>query len=277
MRRQRTIARSSVAGGQGLHSGLKTGVILHPAKPGSGINFSDLSTETELAARLENVSDTGYNTTLARGGQSVRTIEHLMSALHGAGITNLLIKTHGEVPALDGSARELCRLIREAGWTDQDDWIEPIRLRGPISIGERGKHGEFMNAEPADSLIIDYTLEYPKPIGRQSVHFELTSFDAYADEIAPARTFALVSEMQKLSSMGLGSGGRLDNVILVDDEKIVNTPLRFPDEFARHKILDLIGDMYLLGRPILAHITASKTGHSDNVAMVRAIQASLAA
>jgi UDP-3-O-[3-hydroxymyristoyl] N-acetylglucosamine deacetylase len=274
---QRTIGRSIVMGGQGLHTGLKTGVILHSAPSGSGIVFSSLSDETGVPVKLENVTDTGYNTTLASGGRSVRTVEHLLSALHAFGITNLLIKTDDEVPALDGSALEFCKQLSAAGVTDQAATVEPIRIKKKILIGEEGDGSEFIKAEAADHLIVDYTLDYPAPIGVQRIHFELTSPEAYIREIAPARTFAFVSEFRKLSAMGLGSGGRLDNLILVDEDKVVNTTLRFPDEFARHKVLDLIGDLYLLGRPVAAHITASKTGHSDNLALVKAIAATQAA
>ncbi|HLI81413.1 MAG TPA: UDP-3-O-acyl-N-acetylglucosamine deacetylase [Candidatus Binataceae bacterium] len=273
-RRQRTIGRSIVFGGQGLHTGIRTGVILHPAPIDFGIVFASLSDETRIPMQLENVTDTGYNTTLASGGRSVRTVEHLMSALHGFGITNLLVKTDDEVPALDGSATEFCRQIAEAGVKDQDATVQPIRVSKPITV--RNRRDEFMTIEPADHLIIDYTLEYPAPIGVQKVHFELTSSDAYAKEVAPARTFLFVRDYTQMTQMGLANGGRLDNAILVDDEKIVNPPLRFPEEFARHKILDLMGDLYLLGRPLEGHITASKTGHSDNLAMVKAIRASLA-
>ncbi|HSR59084.1 MAG TPA: UDP-3-O-acyl-N-acetylglucosamine deacetylase, partial [Candidatus Binataceae bacterium] len=146
-RRQRTIGRSIVVGGQGLHTGLKTGVILHPAPVGFGIVFSSLSDETRIPVKLENVTDTGYNTTLAAGGRSVRTIEHLMSALHGFGITNLLIKTDDEVPALDGSAAEFCRLLAEAGVTEQDAIIEPIRIVAPIVVGNPGDGNEFIRVE----------------------------------------------------------------------------------------------------------------------------------
>jgi UDP-3-O-[3-hydroxymyristoyl] N-acetylglucosamine deacetylase len=271
-RRQRTLARSVVAAGQGLHSGLKTGVILHPAPAGFGIVFSSVADETAIAARLENVTDTGYNTTLTAGGRSVRTVEHLMSALHGMGISNLLIKTDDEVPALDGSAIEFCRQISEAGMEEQQAAVEPVKVKRPIVVRN---NGESIRVEPAGHLIIDYTLEYPQPIGRQSVHFELDSPEAYMREIAPARTFGFVHEFHKLAEMGLASGGRLDNLILIDDEKVVNTTLRFADEFARHKVLDLIGDLYLLGRPILGRVVAHKTGHSDNLALLRAIKASL--
>jgi UDP-3-O-acyl N-acetylglucosamine deacetylase len=273
--RQRTIARSIVLGGQGLHTGLRTGVILHPAPPGHGIVFSSLADESVIAVAVENVADTGYNTTIASGARSVRTIEHLLSALHGFGITNLLVKSDEEVPALDGSALEFCRQLKEAGLTDQGEWCEPIEVGTPIVIGDERGGGEFIKIEPAERLIIDYTLEYPAPIGRQMVHFEMTSPEAYIRDIAPARTFGFVREFTKLAEMGLASGGRLDNVILVDDQKVVNTRLRFADEFARHKVLDLIGDLYLLGRPILGHVTASRTGHSDNLQLVKAIQRSL--
>jgi UDP-3-O-[3-hydroxymyristoyl] N-acetylglucosamine deacetylase len=269
---QRTIARSIVLGGQGLHTGLKTGVILHPAPIGFGIVFSSLSDDIVIEVRVENVVDTAYNTTLASGGRSVRTVEHLMSALHAFGITNLLVKTDEEVPALDGSALEFCKHIEAVGVADQAAVVEPIRINQKFVIGEEGAGREFIAVEPADHLIVDYILDYPQPIGNQKVHFELTSPTAYTKEIAPARTFGSVREFRKLNEMGLGSGARLDNAILVDEQKVVNTTLRFPDEFARHKVLDLIGDLYLLGRPIFAHVTASKTGHSDNLALAKAIQ-----
>jgi UDP-3-O-acyl N-acetylglucosamine deacetylase len=261
-----------VIAGQGLHSGLKTGVILHRAPSGTGIVFSSLAEQSAITARLEHVTETGYNTTLSSDGHSVRTVEHLMSALHGLGITNLLVKSEDEVPALDGSALEFCKHLQQAGLEEQRSVVEPIRVRKTIQVGQGA---ESIRIEPADCLSIDYTLDYPRPIGVQRVHFELTSPDSYMREIAPARTFGFVREFHKLSEMGLASGGRLDNLILVDDEKVVNTALRFPDEFARHKVLDLIGDLYLLGRPILGHVVASRTGHSDNLALLHAVAASM--
>lgn len=271
-RPQRTLRRSVVVAGQGLHSGLKTGAILHPAPVGTGIVFSSLADQSAIPARLENVTETGYNTTLSAKGHSVRTVEHLTSALHGLGITNLIVKTDDEIPALDGSAADFCKHLEETGIQEQPGFVEPIRVRKTIRVGRNGEH---MKIEPADRLIIDYTLDYPAPIGVQRVHFELTSPQAYIKEIAPARTFGFVREFHKMAEMGLARGGRLDNLILVDDDKVVNTELRFPDEFARHKVLDMIGDLYLLGRPIVGHITAAKTGHSDNLALLRAIAASL--
>lgn len=267
-RSQNTIAHSIVIGGHGLHSGLKSGVILHPAEPGTGIVFASLADQSEIPARLENVTETGYNTTLSRGCHSIRTVEHLMSAFHGLGLTNMIVKTDDEVPALDGSALEFCRNLRQVGIVEQSAKIEPIRIKKPIRIG---KESEFIAIEPSDHLTIDYTIDYPAPIGVQTVKFSMESAEIYENEIAPARTFGFVNEFSKMSAMGLARGGRLDNLILVDSEKIVNTTLRFPDEFARHKVLDLIGDLYLLGRPLFGHITARRTGHSDNLALVRAI------
>jgi UDP-3-O-[3-hydroxymyristoyl] N-acetylglucosamine deacetylase len=269
---QRTIARSLVLGGQGLHSGLKTGVILHPAAPGTGITFSSLAAQGAIPARLENVSETGYNTTLSGKGHSVRTVEHLLSSLHGLAISNLRIQAGDEIPALDGSALEFCNQLIAAGVEEQNDWLEPVVPAQTIQVGDGD---EFIRIKPAEHLIIDYRLEYPPPIGLQEVHFELSSPEVYVKEIAPARTFGLVREFRRMTELGLARGGRLDNCILIDDEKIVNTTLRFADELARHKVLDLIGDLYLLGRPIIGHITAVKTGHSDNLALIRAIAASL--
>ncbi|HZP45947.1 MAG TPA: UDP-3-O-acyl-N-acetylglucosamine deacetylase [Candidatus Binataceae bacterium] len=267
-RPQKTLAQPLVIGGHGLHSGLKSGVILHPAEPDTGIIFSSLADQSEIPARLDYVSETGYNTTLSRGGHSIRTVEHLMSALHGLGVTNAFVKTDDEVPALDGSAIEFCRSLRQAGIVEQAARTAPIRVTKPFTIGQGA---ESIRVEPADVLTIEYTVDYPAPIGVQTVSFTLDSAASYEREIAPARTFGFVNEFSKMSAMGLARGGRLDNLILVDSEKIVNTTLRFADEFARHKILDLIGDLYLLGRPLVARIIAARTGHSDNLALIRHI------
>jgi UDP-3-O-[3-hydroxymyristoyl] N-acetylglucosamine deacetylase len=272
VRRQRTINRSAVLAGQGLHSGSRTGVILQPAPANFGIVFMPLSSDIAIPARLDNVSDTGYNTTLSRGGCHVRTVEHLMSALHAFGVTNLMIKTEAEIPCLDGSALEFCRLISEVGTREQDASLTPLRVDEKIVVGDPSLREEYLSIEPADSLTVEYTLVYPPPIGTQRAHFELTSADDYMREVAPARTFGLMSEMHKLSAMGLARGGRLDNCILVGDEKVVNTELRFANEFARHKVLDLIGDLYIMGRPVVGRVVAHKTGHSDNLALLKALR-----
>lgn len=270
---EHTIARSVVASGQGLHSGVKTGLILQPLPPGSGILFTSLSTDDTIPAQLEWVDSTGYATTLHRNGLTARTVEHLMATLHAYRITNILVKMQGEVPIMDGSAVEFCRLIESAGVVDQDGVVEEIVINRRIMVGE--EDGESIAIEPADCFGIAYTLIYPHPVGLQEYTYIHTGPESFREEIAPARTFGFVSDIKRMSAMGLASGGRLDNVVLIDDEKVINTALRFPNEFARHKILDIMGDAYLLGRPLRGMITARMTGHSDNIALVREIQRTL--
>ena len=268
-----TIARSVVASGHGLHSGVKTGLILQPLPPGSGILFTSLSTDDTVAAHLDCVDSTGYATTLHRNGVTAKTVEHLLATLHAYRISNLLVKMQGEIPIMDGSAIEFCRLIESAGVVEQGGTVEEIVINRRIMVGKEG--GESITIEPADCFAIVYTLLYPHPVGRQEYTYIYDGPASFREQIAPARTFGFLRDMKQLASMGLASGGRLDNCILIDEEKVVNTALRFPDEFARHKILDIMGDSYLLGRPIRGMITARMTGHSDNIALMREVRAGL--
>lgn len=267
---ERTIARSVVVSGHGLHTGIKTGLILQPAPSGSGIQFASLSSEVTVPAHLDWVDSTGYATALHRQGVTVRTVEHLLATLHAYRITNLLVKMQGEIPIMDGSGGEFCSLIDSAGVAEQDGTVEEIVINEPIEIGKEG--GESIRIDPADQFAISYTLRYPPPVGEQSYTYIHRGPESFREEIAPARTFGFVRDVKQMSSMGLASGGRLDNLILIDDEKVVNTTLRFPEELARHKILDIMGDSYLLGRPIRGKITACMTGHSDNIALLRAVR-----
>lgn len=269
---QRTIARSVVVNGQGLHSGVRTGVILQPLPPGSGIVFGAITSADTVPALVDYVDSTGYATTLVRGGMVAKTVEHLMAALHAHGITNLLVKMHAEVPILDGSALELCDLVGEGGIVEQDATIEELAIDRRYSVGSDDPEQKGIAIEPADGFEVHYVLDYPQPIGRQEYTFRLTGPESFRDEIAPARTFGFVKEIETLESMGLANGGRLNNFILVGDEGVVNAPLRFADEFVRHKILDVLGDFYLLGRPIRGRITARKTGHGDNAALLRILR-----
>jgi len=268
-----TIARSVVASGHGLHSGVKTGLILQPLPPGSGILFTSLSTDDTVAAHLDCVDSTGYATTLHGNGVTAKTVEHLLATLHAYGISNLLVKMQGEIPIMDGSASEFCRLIESAGVVEQGGTVEEIVINRRIMVGKEG--GESITIEPADRFAIAYTLLYPHPVGLQEYTYIHDGPASFRDQIAPARTFGFLRDMKQLASMGLATGGRLDNCILIDEEKVVNTTLRFPDEFARHKILDIMGDSYLLGRPIRGMITARMTGHSDNIALMREIRNTL--
>lgn len=270
---QRTLARSVVASGHGLHSGVKTGLVLQPSAPGTGITFTSLSAERSVPALIDWVDSTGYATALHREGVTVQTVEHLLATLHAYRITNLQIKFQGEIPIMDGSAIDFCSLIDGAGVVEQSATVDEIVIHRRIEVD--GGRGERICIEPADELAITYTLVYPKPVGTQEHTFHYRGPHSFRDEIAPARTFGFLKDMKQMASMGLASGGRLDNCILIDDEKVVNTTLRFPDELARHKILDVMGDTYLLGRPLRGHIHAYKTGHSDNIALMREIQRSL--
>jgi UDP-3-O-[3-hydroxymyristoyl] N-acetylglucosamine deacetylase len=270
---ERTIARSVVVNGQGLHSGVRTGLILQPLPPGSGILFESIATGETVPALVDWVDSTGYATTLVRGGMVARTVEHLLAALHAHGITNLLVKMHTEVPILDGSAQEFCELLTEGGVEEQRATIEELVIDRRYAVGSDDPEGKGIAIEPCDGFEVRYLLEYPAPIGRQEYTFRLDGPASFAREIAPARTFGFVKEIETLERMGLAAGGRLNNFILVGDEGVVNAPLRFPDEFVRHKILDVMGDFYLLGRPIRGRIVARKSGHGDNAALLKVLRA----
>jgi len=266
---QRTIMSSSVIYGLGLHSGSQTGMVIQPLPPNSGIHFLSLPNRTLIPAHLSAVADTDYATSLSRGGESIRTVEHLLSALHAAGITNLLVRVHGEIPVLDGSALEFCKLLESIGIEDQDAPRKELVVDRPFEVA--GDGGMTLVMEPADTFSVSYLLRYPAPVGEQFYDFTLTDFDAYVREIAPARTFGFMRDIKMINELGLGSGGRLDNFILVGEDNVINTELRFPDEFVRHKILDIIGDLYLLGYPVRAKVTARLTGHRANIALQREI------
>jgi len=274
-RPERTIGRSVIGSGHGLHTGVKSGLILHPLPPGRGVLFASLSSAAGVPAHLDYVDSTGYATTLHGQGMTVATVEHLLATLHAFGITNILIKVQAEVPAMDGSAVEFCRLLESAGIEDQPGEVEAIAIDRTLTAGGDGQAGESITIEPADDFSISYTLLYPEPVGRQEYTYVHRGPESYKEEIAPARTFGFVKDMKAMAAMGLASGGRLDNCVLIDDEKVVNTALRFPEEMARHKILDIMGDFYLLGRPIQGRIIARMTGHADNIALLRKVRAEM--
>lgn len=268
---QRTLARGTVLYGLGLHSGNRTGMTLHPLPENSGIHFVTLPTNTYLPAHVGSVAETDHATTLSRDGQNIKTVEHLLSALRASGVTNLLIKVHGEIPVLDGSAREFCQAIDEVGVIEQDEPRREIVIDKRYSV--EGEGGKRLTIEPAREFSARYELSYPPPVGDQVCDFELSSYEEYKEQIAPARTFGFMRDLKMMSELGLGTGGRLDNCILVGEDNVINTELRFPDEFARHKVLDIIGDLYLLGYPIRGRVVAHLTGHKTNIALLRAIAA----
>ena len=272
---QRTLKRSVVLCGSGLHSGIKTGLILQPMPPGSGIIFGDISSGKTVPARLENVLSTDYATRLQKGQASVGTIEHIMAVLHMYRITNLLIKIGDEAPVMDGSAKDFCDLIEDGEFEDQDGFYDEIVIDKSYTFGSMEKGGPYISIEPSDSFSVSYHMEYPEPIGIQDYTFEFKGDESFKKEIAPARTFGFMEEMAQLTKMGYASGGKLDNFILLGDKKVLNTKLRFKDEFPRHKILDILGDFYLLGKPIRGRIKAYKSGHTQNIGLLKNIQENL--
>lgn len=273
-RRQKTLRRSTLLYGQGLHTGKKSGLILEPLPINSGIHFAQVSHPSAVPAHVGFVESTGLATTVRHGKAHASTIEHLMSALHAYGITNLLVKCNGEVPVMDGSALPFCSLFEEIGVEEQDATIPEIVVTKPLHFGT---DKEFIRIEPADTFSIHYTLEYPQPLGKQTTSFTMNSVEDYKREIAPARTFGFVKDVEKMQRKGLALGGRFDNFVLFGPAGTINCELRFSDEPVRHKVLDLIGDIYLLGRPLRGKITACRTGHSDNISLLKLIHAEMAA
>jgi UDP-3-O-acyl N-acetylglucosamine deacetylase len=268
--KQKTLKKSVVLSGQGLHSGVKTGLILHPLPPNSGIRFTGLSGDVTLPAHLDYVGSTGYATSLRSKGFAVGTVEHFLAVLHSYGITNLLVKVQGEVPIMDGSAVEFCQAIEEAGVQEEEEEWSEIIINRPYHVHAKG--GESIRVEPAKVFSVHYVMRYPEPVGEQEHFYTYQGPEYFKAEIAPARTFGFLRDIEKLQTMGLAGGGKLNNCIIIGDEKIINTDLRYANELARHKILDILGDFYLLGRPIRGAVTAHMTGHSDNIALLRQIR-----
>src|SRR5207249_11528297 len=202
---QRTIARGVVVDGQGLHTGLRTGLILQPLPPGSGILFGSISSGETVPAVIDHVDSTDYATTLARGGMEAKTVEHLMATLHAYGITNMLVKMQGEVPILDGSALELCALLEEGGVVEQPATVEELVIDRTYALGAESGTEKGIMIEPADAFEVHYTLDYPPPIGRQAYEFRSTGVDAFRRETAPARTFDFAKAIETLEQMRLES------------------------------------------------------------------------
>ena len=259
--KQTTIAQSFTSEGVGLHSNSPVRVTVHPAPAYTGYLFrrSDLNL-FEIPANPENVTHVSYATTIMKSGVMISTIEHLLSGLYGCGIDNAWIDVDSlEVPILDGSSRLWVEQIKAAGVTELMANRNYLRVLKRIDVSEKNR---VMSIEPAERFRISCEIDFPHPlIGHQSFEMELDR-ESYIREIAPARTFGFLHELEMLRQNGLARGGSLDNAIALTPDGILNPePLRFPDEFVRHKILDIIGDLALCGLPILGHIHASRSGH----------------
>lgn len=247
--------------GIGLHSGIYTRLELRPAPAGSGITFirTDLN-GLRIPALQASTTAHDYATTVGKDDVSVGTVEHLLSAVMACEITDLDISIDGpEVPIVDGSAVPFVHLIDAAGVRPLGAEVEVLRVTSPIEIVEGDK---WIRMTPANRLILKYKIDFNHPaIGRQQFHFDF-EHDSFLKKIAPARTFGFIRDVEKMRAAGLARGGSVENCIVLDDKSVMNGPLRFRDEFVRHKILDLLGDLALLGRPIVGEITASRAGHA---------------
>lgn len=267
---QKTLEKSVSCTGIGLHSGAKVRMKLCPAPADTGLVFErvDLGGK-RVAARLENVADVFYATSLMAGDVEVQTVEHILGALSAMGIDNAIIQLDNkEVPIFDGSAAPIVFLINEAGVRTLPRKRKYIVVKEPVTVEADGKS---ISVLPYDCLKISYMIDFAHPaIGRQFCSVVITK-DEFIKELAPARTFGFLSEIRQLLGMGLAQGGCLDNAIVVNEHRILNPYLRFEEEFVRHKALDLVGDLALLGRPVLGHVIAEKAGHSLHTALVAAI------
>ncbi|SVC47635.1 uncharacterized protein METZ01_LOCUS300489, partial [marine metagenome] len=219
----------------------------------------------------ENIMSTNYSTTLCKGQASVTTIEHIMAVLHMYHITNLLIKVGSEVPVMDGSSKDFCELIEDGEIEEQDDSCQELIIDQKYTFGSQEKGSPHISIEPSDTFKVSYHMEYPDPIGVMDHTFEYIDEESFKKEIAPARTFGFMEDITQLTKMGFASGGNLDNFILLGDGKVINTELRYENEFPRHKILDVLGDFYLLGKPIRGHIRANKSGHTQNIGLLKTL------
>lgn len=260
---QRTLAKKVNVTGIGIHSGKKVRMVLHPAAADTGIRFvrSDLKNAAELLASASTVGATENNTTLGEGQNAVHTVEHLLSVFYGLGIDNVLVEIDGpEVPIMDGSGASFVFLLKETGIANLSASKKFLVVLEPIRVEVEDK---WATIEPCDRLIIDSTIVFAhSKIKQQQKIFEF-SCENYIAEISRARTFGLLRDVDMLKRKGLIKGGSLDNAIVLDDFKVMNPEgLRFQDEFVRHKILDTIGDISLLGHEIAAKVTTFKSGHN---------------
>ncbi len=261
--KQRTIAKSVELVGIGLHKGVPVRLRLEPAAPNSGVTFYRKDKNVSIPLSPQNVVDTKMATVIGKNGVVVSTIEHFMSAVYSYGIDNLrVILDNDEVPVMDGSAISYCMLLDEAGVKEQNVSKRLLRITESVRVE---KDGKWVELRPSEGMVFDFTIEFDHPaIGKEHYRFNFTKAD-FLKEIAKARTFGFLKEVQYLRSIGLALGGSLENAIVLDEHGIINPEgLRFEDEFVRHKILDAIGDLSLLGMPIMGEYRAFAGSHHLN-------------
>ena len=258
---RKTINANVSITGIGMHSGIYTRVELYPAPAGNGIQFvrADLD-GLRIPALQASTTALDYATTVGKDDVSVGTVEHLLAALNACGVTDVDIVIDGpEVPIVDGSALPFMHLVDAAGVRELNAEVPVLRIPKPIEVVDGEKSVRIV---PANRLVIKYKIDFEHPsIGRQSFHFDY-EHDSFLKKVAPARTYGFLKDVDKLRAAGLARGGSVENCIVLDDRGVMNGPLRFRDEFVRHKILDLLGDLALIGRPIVGEISAHRGGHA---------------
>jgi UDP-3-O-[3-hydroxymyristoyl] N-acetylglucosamine deacetylase len=270
MHLQRTLKKEIIFSNIGLHTGRKVNMHIKPAPVNAGIVFirKDLPDAQPICAKFNNVSDTTLATTLGTNGATVATVEHILSAFSGMGVDNALVELDSfEVPIMDGSALPFVNMLKEVGTRIQGKTKKLLVIRKPVSVSEGDGKAVLL---PSNEFKITYEIDFPHAvIGKQSYSITFSD-EKYEKEICAARTFGFLHEVEYLQAKGLALGGSLKNAIVLDGEKIINKEgLRFPDEFVKHKILDAIGDLFLLGMPIIGHFVAYKSGHRLNNLLLR--------
>ena len=273
MLRQRTLKSPVHAIGIGVHSGEKVRMTLRPAEANSGIRFIHLSEPSvEIAALAQNVSDTTLSTSICENGVEISTVEHLMSALWGMNIDNLIVELSGtEVPIMDGSAAPFVDLIESVGVRELDDSKRYIRITRELTVTQGDA---WVSLRPYDGFRADYTFVYDHPLYNRYPKSIDIDFDrvSYGSEVAKARTFGLYEELEQAQALNKCLGSSLDNSVGIADNEIMNAEgLRYHDEFVKHKLLDSIGDLYLLGLPVIGHLSGYKTGHALNNKLARTV------
>ena len=276
MLKQRTLKSLTRAVGVGLHSGRRVEITLRPAQPDTGIVFRrvDLPEPVDIPVSALAVTDTRMASTLTRGNAKVQTVEHLMSACAGLGLDNLYVDiTAEEIPILDGSAASFVFLLKSAGIVLQDRPKRFIRVKRPVEVREgEGKNLKWAKLEPYNGYKLHFEIVFDHPAvdsTGQSAEFDMGS-NTYSRDIARARTFGFTKDVEMMRNNGLALGGGLDNAIVMDDYKVLNADgLRYDDEFVKHKLLDAIGDLYCIGKPLLASYSAYRSGHGMNNLLLR--------
>lgn len=280
MLRQRTISKAISTKGIGLHSGRLVEIVLRPAAPNTGIVFhrTDLPEIVDIPAQAHLVGGTTMASVLQKDGVRVSTVEHLMSALAGLGIDNLHIDISAEeVPIMDGSAGTFVYLLRSAGLAEQDAPKQFLRVLKPIEVREgEGDQLKWARLEPYEGFALHFSIDFQHPAIDATANFAEIDFaqESYVKAISRARTFGFASDVEAMRAAGLARGGSLDNAIVMDEFRVLNADgLRYEDEFVKHKILDAIGDLYLIGHPLVARYVACKSGHGLNNQLARALLA----